>query len=64
MNCIIKTQLPDFDKVSLYVKHPFKSKYQLLINRRKKVGTKNLKNPKAFIDYSKAIDNIHENLED
>ena len=64
MNCIIKPQLPDFDKVSLHVKHPFESRYELLINRRKKVGTKNLKNPKAFIDYSKEIDNIYENLED
>ena len=25
---------------------------------------KKLKNPKAFIDYSKEIDNIYENLED
>ena len=39
-------------------------KYQLLINGRKKVGIKKLKNPKAFIDYSQTIDDIYKNLED
>ena len=48
----------------MYVKDPFKSKYQLLVNRREKVGIKNLKNPKAFIDYSQKIDDVYENLED
>ena len=37
--------------------------YQLLINRREKVGIKKLKNPQAFIDYSQTID-VYENLED
>ena len=44
---LIKHQRPDIDKVYLYVKDPLESKYQLLINGREKVGTKNLKNPKA-----------------
>ena len=48
----------------LYVKDPFESKYRLLINRREKVGIKELKNPKAFIDYSQTVDNVYENLED
>ena len=30
---LIKNQRSDFDKIYLYVKCPFKSKYQLLINR-------------------------------
>ena len=29
---LIKHQRPDFDKIHLYVKDPFKPKYQLLIN--------------------------------
>ena len=29
-----------------------------------KIGINNLKNPKAFIDYSQAIDDVYENLED
>ena len=36
----------DIDKIYLYVKDTFESKYQLLINRREKVGIENLKNPK------------------
>ena len=61
---LIKSQQPDIDKIYLYVKDPFKSKYQLLINGREKVGIENLKNPKAFIDYSQTIDDVYENLED
>ena len=49
---LIKHQPPDIDKFYLYVKDPFETKCQLLINGRKKVVIKTLKNPKAFIDYS------------
>ena len=59
----IKYQQPDTDKIYLYVKVPFESKYHLLINGREKVGIENLKNPKAFTDYSQKID-LYENLED
>ena len=61
---LIKHQQPDIDKIYSYVKDPFESKYQLLINRREKVGIENLKNPKAFIDYSQTINDVYENLED
>ena len=37
---LIKYQQPDIDKIYLHVKDPFKSKYQLLINRTEKVGIK------------------------
>ena len=57
-------QRPDIDKIYLYAKDPFESKYQLLINGKEKVGIENLKCPKAFIDYSQTIDNVYENLED
>ena len=40
--------------------HVKESKYRLLIKGRKK----QLKNPKAFIDSSQTIDDVHENLED
>ena len=49
---LIKHQRPDIDKIYLYVKDPFESKYQLLINGRETVGIEILKNPKVFIDYS------------
>ena len=35
----------------------------LLMEEKKKVGTESLKNPKAFIDCSQTINDIHENLE-
>ena len=60
---LIKNQQPDIDKIYLYVKDPFQSKYQLLINGREKVEIKTLKNSKACIDYSQTIDDVHENLE-
>ena len=28
--CVIELQIPYFDKIHLYVKDPFKSKYQIL----------------------------------
>ena len=52
---LIKHWWPDIDKIYLYVKDPFESKYQLLINGREKVRIKNLKYPKAFIDYSQQL---------
>ena len=61
---LIKTQRPDIDKIYLYIKVPFKSGYQLLINWREKVEIKILKNPKAFTDYSQTIDDVYKNLED
>ena len=36
----------------------------MLINGEEKVVTANLKNPKAFIDYSWTIDDVYKNLED
>ena len=39
---LIKRPRPDIDKIGLQVKDPFESKYQLLINRRQKVGVKRL----------------------
>ena len=54
---LVKHQQPNIDKIYVYVKDSFKSKYQLLINGREKLGTENLKN-------AQTIDNIYENLED
>ena len=61
---LIKHQQPDINKIYLYIKDPLESKYQLLINRREKVEIENLRNPKAFIDYSQTTDDVDENLED
>ena len=61
---LIKHQLPDVNEIYLYCKVPFKSRYQLLINRREKVAVRKLKNAKRFIDYSQTIDDVYEILED
>ena len=45
---LIKHQRPDINKVYLYVKNAFESKYQLLITKRKKVVLENLKDPKKI----------------
>ena len=50
---VIKHQRPDIDKIYLYFKDPFESKYQLLINGREKVGIKKLKNPKHSLIINK-----------
>ena len=60
---LIKNQLSYIDKIYLYVKDLFESKYQLLINE-KKVEIKKLKSPKAVIDYSQTINDVYENLKD
>ena len=52
---LIKHSVPDIDKIYLYVKDSCESKYQLLINVRKKKYGKQLKNPKAFIYYSQKL---------
>ena len=52
---LIKHQWPDINKIYLYVENPFESKYQLLINGRKKVGIKKLKNPEALIIHKQLI---------
>ena len=55
---LIKHQKPDIEKIYLYVKYPFEWMYQLIINGGEKVEIKNLKNRKAFIDYSQTIDDV------
>ena len=45
---VIKNQRPDIDQICLYVKDPIKSKYQLLINGRKKLGIKKIEKPKSI----------------
>ena len=61
---LTKHQRPEIDKIYLYVKDSFESKYQLLINGWEKVGVEILKNPKPFTDYSQSIADVYENLED
>ena len=58
---LITHQRPDIDDIYLYIKDLLESKYQLLINKREKVGIENLK--KALIDFSQTIDDVYKTLE-
>ena len=46
---LFKIQRPAINKIYLYVEDPFESKYQLLINRKEKVGIKKLRNQKHLL---------------
>ena len=41
---------PDIDKIYLYAKDPYKTKYQLLINKRESNGLKHLNDSKTFLN--------------
>ena len=56
--------LPDIDKIYLYTKDPYESKQQYLINKREGVGINNVKDPKAFIEYSNDMLDVYKNIND
>ena len=59
---IIRQQ--SFDKKYLQSKDSCGAKYQLLINKSENVGLKHFDNSKNFIEYSKDMDNIYENIDE
>ena len=66
-----KHQGLDIYKIYLYVKDPFKPKYQLLIKEREKAEIKELRNyldinftANRFADYSHTTDDVYENVEE
>ena len=52
----------DIDKIYLYAKDPYESKYQYLINKRKGVGINHFKDPKDFIEYSNDMCIVYRNI--
>ena len=54
----------DIDKIYLYAKDPYEAKYQYLINKREKVGLDHFDDPKAFIEYSNDMQDVHKNIDD
>ena len=52
------------DKIYLYAKDLKEPKYELLISKREQAGLKNLKDKKAFIEYSNNMDDIYSDIED
>ena len=55
---------PDIDKMYLYAKDPYETKYQYLINKREKVGLNHFDDHKAFIKYSNDKQGVYKNIED
>ena len=55
---LIKNQ-PDIDKIYLYAKDLYESKYQYLINKPESVGITHFKDPKAFIQYSNDMHDVY-----
>ena len=53
---------PDIDKIYLYTKDPYESKYQYLINKREGVGINHFNNPKAFIENSNDMCDVYKNI--
>ena len=53
---------PDIDKIYLYVKDPYESKYQYLINKRECVGVNHLNDSKAFIEYSNDMHDVRKHF--
>ena len=48
---ILISQQPDIDKIYLYAKNPYETKYQFLINKRKSTGLEHFNDSKTFIKY-------------
>ena len=55
---------PDIDKIYLYAKDLYESKYQYLINKREGVGINHFNDPKAFIEYSNDMHDVYKNIDD
>ena len=54
----------DIDKIYLYAKDPYETKYQYLINKCEKVGLDHFNDPKAFMEYSNDMQDVYKNIED
>ena len=48
---ILISQQPDINKIYLYSKDPYETKYQFLINKRKSTGLVHFNDSKTFIKY-------------
>ena len=59
----LKNKQPDIDKIYLYAKDPYETKYQFFINKRESTGLKYFNAPKAFIEYSNDMQDIYKNID-
>ena len=54
----------DIDKIFLYAKDLYETKYQILINKRESTGLKHLNDPKDFIGYSNDMQDVYRNIKE
>ena len=54
---------PYIDRIYLYAKDPYETKYQYLIHKREKVGLDHFKDPKAFMEYSNDMQDVYKSIE-
>ena len=55
---------PVIDKIYLYTKDPYETKYQYLINKHEKVGLNHYDDPKAFTEYSNDMQDAYKNIDE
>ena len=55
---------PDINKIYLYAKDPYETKYLSLINKRDSKGLKHFNDPKAFIEYSNNKQDVYKNTDE
>ena len=54
---------PGIDKIYLYAKDPYETKYQYLINKREGAGIDHFNDPKAFIEHSNDMRDVYKNID-
>ena len=54
---------PDIDKTYLYLKDPYETKYQYLINKLEKVDLKHYDDLKPFFEFSNDMQDVYKNIE-
>ena len=59
----LRNEPNDIDKIYLYAKDLSESKYEYLITNRENAGIKHLNDSKAFIECSKTMNDIYENID-
>ena len=59
----MKSHWPDINKIYLYDKDPYETKYQLSIKKRKCLALKYCNNCRSFIKNWYDMDDIYENME-
>ena len=57
-------QQPDIDKIYLYAKDPYETKYQFLIDKQARTGLKDFNDFEAFIKCSNDMGDIDKNIEE